>query len=318
MTQPRSSLISLDTTPYYHCISRCVRRAFLYGDDHYSGQNFNHRKPWFIDRLKLLTEAFAIDLAAFSIMSNHYHLALHVDKPRSQTWSDDTVIQHWLTLYKGPKLVHQYLSGDIQTTHEQTLLQKKIEIWRERLSNISWFMKCLNEYIARKANKEDNCTGRFWEGRFKSQALLDESSLLSCMTYIDLNPIRAGICHDLESSEYTSIKQRIEQVKNNMAEKTTLRLMPFSETIKQKQDFAAIPFQLKAYIELVDWTGRCVRNDKPGYIKGDKPILISTLGLSEAQWQYLALEIQKQSICILNGLDRLTTLEKRQKNNLAT
>lgn len=78
MTQPRSAIVSLEATPYYHCIARCVRRAFLCGDDHYSGKNFDHRKPWFTERLKLLAQVFSIDIAAYAIMSNHYHLVLHV------------------------------------------------------------------------------------------------------------------------------------------------------------------------------------------------------------------------------------------------
>ena len=62
-------------------------------------------------------------------------------------------------------------------------------------------MKVLNENIAKQANKEDKCTGHFWESRYKSQALLDEQAVLSCMTYVDLNPIRAAMAPTPEQSD---------------------------------------------------------------------------------------------------------------------
>ena len=94
-------------------------------------------------------------------MSNHYHVVLHVDQVRSRTWSQDEVILHWLTLYKGPEFIHRYLNAEIQSEAEHQVIKAQVEIWRERLCSISWFMACLNEYVARRANLEDGWKGRF-------------------------------------------------------------------------------------------------------------------------------------------------------------
>ena len=99
------------------------------------------------------------------------------------------------------------ISGDRITLNETIK-----EYWR-RLFDMSWFMRDLNEYIAREANKEDHWTGRFWEGRFKSQALLDESALLTCMAYMDLTPIPAKMEETPETSAHTSIKKRTGAIK---------------------------------------------------------------------------------------------------------
>jgi hypothetical protein len=194
-----------------------------------------------------------------------------------------------------------------------------VETWRERLCSISWFMACMNEYIARKANQEDNCKGRFWEARFKSQALLDEAALLSCMAYVDLNPVRARISRDLPSSDYTSVQARINQItgKPRKQRDPVPRLMPFREVERQDNELIGLPYNLKDYIDLVDWTGRVVRQDKRGSISKELPCLLSTLQLTDSQWQILALDIQKRSVCMLNGLDKLAALEKRNAKKAA-
>jgi REP element-mobilizing transposase RayT len=210
MTKPRSEQVSIEDTPFYHCMVRCVRRAFLCGDDHETGENFDHRKQWLVSRLRFLSYVYAIDICAYAVMSNHYHVVLHVDKRRAEDLTLDEVVERWLQLYKGEKLIQKWIAFRAEmSTAELKKVEEIIEQWRERLTSISWFMRGVNETIARMANEEDNCKGRFWEGRFKSQALLDEQALLTCMAYVDLNPVRAGIANDLVDSDFTSIQQRI-------------------------------------------------------------------------------------------------------------
>ncbi|MEC6907558.1 hypothetical protein VXS04_07715 [Photobacterium piscicola] len=165
-----------------------------------------------------------------------------------------------------------------------------MEEWQQRLGSISWFMRCLNEEIARKANKEDQCKGAFWEGRFKSQALLDEQALLSCMIYVDLNPIRAGVTPSLEQSDFTSIQQRIHEykqlkasAKRSPSNKSHFQLLPFVGAEHQAK-IAGINFAFVDYLELIDWTGRCIRNDKKGFIASSQPKILQLLGITPDAW----------------------------------
>ena len=209
MTQARRELVSLEATPYYHCISRCVRRAFLCGEDRVSGQSFEHRRQWIVERMKVLSQVFALDVCAYAVMSNHYHLVLRLRPERAQAWSDEEVLARWSELFSGPLLVRRFLSSERLGKAELQRVARFAATYRERLCDLSWFMRCLNESIARRANAEDRCKGRFWEGRFKTQALLDEAAVLSCMAYVDLNPIRAGLAQTPEGSDFTSIQERI-------------------------------------------------------------------------------------------------------------
>lgn len=317
MTRPRSTLIVLEATPYYHCISRCVRRASLFGLDPVAGKCFDHRKPWLVERFKFLTDIFAINIAAYAVMSNHYHLVLHIDLARAASWPKEEVVTRWTRLYRGPALAQRYLQGETLAAKELLSMEQLIEVWRNRLYSISWFMSCLNYTIALQANKEDGCKGRFWEGRFKSQALLDDTALLSCMAYVDLNPIRAGIADNLEDSDFTSIQDRIRQIQVKGAIIATPQLMPFDENAAEKQlPVAALPHTLQDYLELVDWTGRAIRGDKKGFINAAQPKLISTLKLSEQQWRVLALEIQKKSILMLHRFNKLDAIDKQQSKKI--
>jgi REP element-mobilizing transposase RayT len=279
MTRARTELISIDATSYYHCISRCVRRAFLCGEDSLTGQNYEHRKAWVVERLAELDAVFTIDIAAYSVMSNHYHLVLRVDKRQAEDLSITEVAQRWQQLFSLPLLVSRYLQGATTTQAECVAAEKVLALWRTRLSDISWFMRCLNEHLARRANEEDNCTGRFWEGRFTSQALLDEAAVLTCMSYVDLNPVRAKMADTPEQSDFTSIQQRIkESLGQPQISKNSPLLMPLVNA-RDDTHANAIGFTTHDYLQLVDWAGKAVREDKRGAIASDLPPILSRLGL---------------------------------------
>jgi len=279
MPKPRKQQICVPQTPYYHLVSRCVRRAFLCGIT--ESYNFEHRRDWILKRLTILTQMFAIDIAAFALMSNHYHLVVRVDAAKAATWSAQDITYRWQLLFRLPVIVERYLNGVSSGDAENQVAETTIENLRARLCDISWFMRCLNEHIARLANSEDKCTGRFWEGRFKSQALLDIKALLTGMVYVDLNPIRAQMAMTPETSDYTSIQQRLGKAMHCAFHG---ELLPFSEKCHQQNGQHHIPYSLNDYIELVDWTGRQIRADKQGSIDGTLPQIMARLRISVDCW----------------------------------
>ena len=210
MALPRSQYVKEGQEGVYHCFSRCVRRAFLYGFDSVTLQDFSHRKAWLVQRLQFLATVFAIEVCAYAVMENHYHTVLRTRPDIVALWSDWDVATRWLTLFPH----HRDMSGtpippaevDIRALADRP---DRIAQLRKRLCSLSWFMGRLNEFIARAANKEDSVKGRFWEARFKCQALLDEAAIATCMVYVDLNPLRAGRAETPEESDFTSIQERI-------------------------------------------------------------------------------------------------------------
>jgi putative transposase len=158
MTYARAHLVDSDNGGFYHCISRCVRRGWLCGEDIVSGRSYEHRRAWVEARILLLAEIFAIEVFGYAVMSNHYHLVVEVEPHRVALWSDEEVVQRWSRLSP----THTAGTDDIRAS-TKSLDTKRISRIRERLSSLSWFMRYLNEPIARQANREDGCTGRFWE-----------------------------------------------------------------------------------------------------------------------------------------------------------
>ena len=321
MAVARKRQVSLIDTPYYHCISRCVRRAFLCGEDKVTGRSFEHRRAWVEDKLLFLSEVFAIDVCAYAVMSNHSHLVLYVDEDKAKSWSTAEVIHRWHQLFKGTLLTQQYSRGDELIEPLQAMVEQTAKVYRQRLTDISWFMRILNEGIARKANLEDDCTGCFWEGRFKSQALLDEAAVIACMAYVDLNPVRAKMAASPEQSAYTSIQKRINAA---IKGKQPSKLLAFVGN-EHKNKTKGLIFNLNDYIELIEVTGRCIRANKCGYIEENQPKILSRLNISAENWLVLTTQFTKSfhgavghaevlnDFCQHQALSRRTTLSACNK-----
>jgi hypothetical protein len=207
---PRKTIVADDEVGVYHCVNRCVRRAFLCGSDALTGNDYNHRKGWILQQLQHLASIFAIDICGFAVMSNHLHLIVRTRPDLVKGWSDEEIARRWSRLAPAADIA----TGEPVEPSESDLnmilsdLERVIEL-RRRLASLSWLMARLCEPIARKANREDDCDGRFWQGRFSSQRLLDEAAILTCSVYVDLNPIRAEMAETPETSTHTSVFDRI-------------------------------------------------------------------------------------------------------------
>ena len=317
MATKRSDLIDYELTRYYHCCTRAVRAAFIIeqlssklrrkkaNKPQYSQASPKiNRRAWLEQRILFLPSVFAIEVCAYAVMSNHYHVVLKANPEKVASWSDLEVLKRWHQLYQGTETSRAYLAGLPMSPAQQTGLSTMIKQCRQKLADISWFMRNINEPLARLANKEDGKKGRFWESRFKSQALLDEQALLTCMAYVDLNPIRANMANTVLDSHYTSGKLRAKAAKQAMKthKKATVvnhikaqppALSAFcTRALKQATESNTVPnaapkyieFAAADYLELLDATGRCIREDKRGYIHQQQPKLLSQLGIQPQQF----------------------------------
>jgi len=279
MTMPRKLLVDIEVSRFYHCISRCVRRAYLCGD------GFEHRKQWIEDRLKELADSFAVAVCGYAIMDNHLHVLARLDPELAENWSDEEVLRRWLTVYPPKSADGEILEVTKHRINEEMKNLDQITKMRTRLTNLGWFMKALKEPLSRMANKEDNCKGTFWEGRYKSIAILDEEALLATCAYIDLNPISAGIALTPEDSKHTSFRNRFQHLTNPLETSTeeidrklvreieeSCWLCPFDDIesnvknrskSESKRRGMLSGFSFFDYIKLVVFSSRILGNDKP-------------------------------------------------------
>ena len=296
---PRKSILPAGGDFLVHTISRCVRRAFLCGLDPYSRKDYEHRRDWVRERIQSLAEVFAIEVCAYAIMSNHSHLVLWCRPGLAASWTAEEVARRWLRIFD------RTIAADDENIAKLAKDEARIATLREHLCSVSWFMRCLNEHIARMANKEDDCTGRFWEGRFKSQLLADDGAVLACMAYVDLNPVRAKMADSLETSLFTSVLDRLT---GHKARRGLAELGEISEPTPEQREMlglareqstadawlcpmgtaagrhTVLDMSVDGYLALVGWTGRQLPESKPGFLSGEMQDIVEKIGLDAATW----------------------------------
>jgi REP element-mobilizing transposase RayT len=303
MTVARSQLVDVAVSRWYHCVSRCVRRARLLGE------GGTDRKKWIEARLKKLDSIFAVSVGGFAVMDNHLHVLLRIDPDEAKACSDGDVVDRWFQLYPPRAANRKLLDGKaLEELKQQRASDARwVATARERLSSLSWFMKNLKEPLSRLVNKEEKCTGAFFEGRFKSIAILDEEALLSVCAYIDLNPVAAGIAKAPEQSEHTSVKARVDHVKQLgrtdelKAARDAGSVQSSQQAAKLEEDLWLVPiedrravdstregmlptFTLGNYLMLVEYTGRLVRNKKAS-VSAELADIFERIGSSADIWQ---------------------------------
>ena len=210
----RVEVFAADEIAIVHVMNRTVRRCFLLGNDPLTGKNYDHRKGWLETELRRLAAQFGIDLLCHAILSNHFHLVLRSRPDVVATWDDAEVARRWLMLC--PLRKDDEGQAIEPSEFELNMIRNdsaKLAAIRSRLSDISWWMRLLSQNIAQRANRDDREVGKFWQARYRAVRLLDETAVLACAAYVDLNPIRAAICETLEGSDYTSVQKRIAAVR---------------------------------------------------------------------------------------------------------
>lgn len=330
MAVPRSKVVRSGEIGVYHCVSRCVRRAFLCGYDSYTGRDYGHRRGWVRQRVRDLSRNFAVDVFAYAIMSNHSHLVLRNRPDLAAQWSLREVAERWCRVFPG---AHREGEKGWEIRVEDLLRDRAaLEKRRRRLADVSWYMRCLNEWIARRANGEDKCTGRFWEGRFRCQALVDEGAVLACMIYVDLNPVRAALATGLEDSWFTSVYDRLRAARasHRLAamdrkggadttgkwqsveeERRAVREAEWLEPLGQTE-CPALQLDLEHYLNLAEWTAGVLPGNPAAFPCESVESLLDRFQLDAERWAENVASYGSLFHCLVGSGERMVREARRR------
>lgn len=299
----RAEVFAADEIAIVHVMNRTVRRCFLLGDDPVTGKNYDHRKQWIDDQLIHQARHFGIDLLCQAILSNHFHLVLRSRPDVVAEWDDTEVARRWLMLCPVSKDEHGRPAEptEFELNHIRND-KKKLKTIRSRLSDISWWMRLLSQNIAQRANFEDQEVGKFWQARYRAVRLLDETAILACAAYVDLNPIRAALAETIEASDFTSAQKRAMDLRPGSStalsnprcgshlapvdlQERSGKTGPCANKRKQRcSNKGFLSMSTADYLSLLDWTARQQRSGKRGSTPKNVAPIFERLGITADAW----------------------------------
>ncbi len=308
----RCDVFDPDTIGLYHCFNRVVRRSFLCGFDPVSNHDYSHRRQWLLQRLKYLAKHFAVDVLGYAILSNHYHLVLRNRPDQVRAMSDEQVVRAWLRICPNSQRRPDGTAGEPTPAEVRRQRQRpgQVQELRKRLSNPSWLIRQLAQYMGIRCNAEDQITGHFWESRFGMRRLLDDSAVLACLAYVDLNPIRAGMADSLEGYPHVSIGERLRTLDDRAVDSSDwlapLELANQSDgqsvtvvnrlsrreleehlAAQQQQPLGCLPMTLEDYANLLSWLSGKPRNRAGTAPKVDGASILARLRLDPVEFAEL-------------------------------
>lgn len=261
MTRPRSEIVDRENGGIYHVGGRCVRRAMLFGEDPVSGRDLSHRRGWIVDLALQLAEVFTVHVVEYAVMSNHYHLVVLYRPQDRLGLTDEDVARRWLRVFppRDPRRLDTLVAALLEDP-------ERLAVLRDRLGDLSWYMARLNETVARRANAEDDCTGRFWQGRFASKDLPDERSVWACMAYDALNPVRAHVADGVDDADHTGLQARVHEAQaqpDRLDEPLAPLVVRDGRVASAPPPAPTLDMTLRDYRAHVEWTAGLLRDDTP-------------------------------------------------------
>jgi hypothetical protein len=194
-----------------------------------------------------------VDVLGFAVTPHQLDVVVWTRPDQTDGWSDAETIQRWRRVFPADRAEKRTAkkNGRLPLPKKDES-PDRIGDMRQRLGTVSWFMRCLNEWLARTANREDGMTGRFWEGRFKCRVLLDESAIVTCLAYVDLIPFTHALLSDPGRMEHSSYFDRVQSATPGRSEAW---LCPMGkEAVDEGR--SRVSLDLEDYLALIDWTAR--------------------------------------------------------------